>query len=109
MSTATVIAMNASCADNDSVLNRQPNATAPVLPPAPTMPDTEPSARRLMNGTTKKVAPSDICTNRLNTIIEAIASGGVGLRDGPPDAPASTCDEGDAPVQPFEVSHRNAC
>ena len=39
-------------------------STAPALPPAPTMPLTAPSARRLMNGTTAYVAPFDIFTNR---------------------------------------------
>ena len=45
-----------------------------MLPPAPTIPATDPSAFLLMNGTTEYVAPSDICTNRLKTIIAGIAS-----------------------------------
>jgi hypothetical protein len=42
-----------------------PAAAAPAFPPAPTMPATEPSARRLTNGTTAKVAPSAICVKTL--------------------------------------------
>ncbi len=39
------------------------------------MPATAPSAFLLMNGTTEKVAPSDICTKRLKRINVAIAIG----------------------------------
>ena len=52
----------------DSILNRNPTATAPALPPAPTIPATEPSA--LVNeGHYREHCPSDICTKRLKTII----------------------------------------
>ena len=61
--------------------NRNPAATAPALPPAPTMPATAPSAFWLMKGTTEKVAPSAICTNRLNTSIAAMATGRMSIRE----------------------------
>ena len=45
-----------------------PWAIVKSLPPAPTMPETEPSAFLLMNGTTEYVAPLDIFTKRPNSI-----------------------------------------
>ena len=58
---------------------RNPAATAPALPPAPTMPATDPSAFLLMNGTTEYVAPSDICTNRLKTTSAGMARASTGI------------------------------
>ena len=51
--TATPMKKKASCVARLSTRKRKPAATAPAFPPAPTMPATEPSARRLMNGTTE--------------------------------------------------------
>ena len=65
---------SATCQSKPCVLNKNPAATAPAFPPAPTMPLTDPSARRLMNGTTAYVAPLDIFTNNANVTISGIAS-----------------------------------
>ena len=71
--TATPMIMRASAVARDSIRKRNPKATAPAFPPAPTMPATEPKARRLMKGTTENVAPSDIWTKRLKTTMAPMA------------------------------------
>ena len=90
---------------------RNPAATAPALPPAPTMPATEPSAFRLMNGTTEKVAPSDICTNRLKTTRAGTASASTGIWEksisASPSAKRATKSQRTRPDSPQRRPHRS--
>src|SRR6266496_1719855 len=64
---------NAFAPERLSDLNSMAARTAPRLPPAPTIPETEPTARGRINGTTANVTPQAMHTNNPNSRNAAVA------------------------------------